>query len=265
MGRFSNLEFDGKEFHGPEDSLTPGETRDEHFYLRQGDEFFQSARFDRALRSYSRALEFNANLPGAWLGQVRMLTEMGQYREAALWSDKALEIHRDHPDLLAAKAVVCARSGDLDRAMAFSDGAMTQKGSTTFLWMSRGEVLLAGRRSNVDHCFIKARESSGRDWFVRLLIARILNFYGEAARALTWAEEALSLEAGQAFVWLVVGECRLAAGLAGPAETAFQQAASLDPDLIPAQEALRRMSQRGLWRAILDWLREHLAPRRRPS
>ena len=32
-----------------------------------------------------------ARLTAAWTGQVRMLIELGEFREAKLWADKALE------------------------------------------------------------------------------------------------------------------------------------------------------------------------------
>ena len=49
-----------------------------------------------------------------------MLVELGEYQEAKLWADKAIEKFPGDPELLAAKAVALARSGDLQGALALT-------------------------------------------------------------------------------------------------------------------------------------------------
>ena len=199
MGRFSNLEFNDPKKRIEEEALaSPAEARDEHFYMRLADGHFQNARFENALRFYSRALEFNANLFPAWFGQVRMLVELGEYKEAKIWADKALELHRDHPELLAAKAVACARSGESDKALQFSDASMAQKGASPFVWLARGEALLAAGKANHDSCFLKADEQSGRDWFLRLSIGRICLFYEDFAKGMSWVRKSIEQDARHA-------------------------------------------------------------------
>jgi len=60
--------------------------------------------FEHALRAYARVLEYNSQNPAAWTGQVRMLIELGEFHEAKVWADKALERFAHEPELLAAKA-----------------------------------------------------------------------------------------------------------------------------------------------------------------
>src|SRR6185503_21086764 len=125
MSRFVNLEFDGQ-FESERESSV----RDEAFYLREARSAFESADFEKALRYYSKVLEFNPQNAVAWTGQVRALIELGEFREAKLWADKALERFPREPELLAAKAVALGRTGELDAALAFSDAAIEERGDT---------------------------------------------------------------------------------------------------------------------------------------
>ena len=165
MSRFVNLEFDGDSEH----EFEPGQkapAKDEAYYLTEARTAFENGNFEPALRFYSKVLEFNPANAGAWTGQVRMLIELGEFREAKLWADKALERFPHEPDLLAAKAVALGRSGDLQGALSFSDAAMEEQGDTPYVWLARGDVLLARSEARADYCFEKALLLAPRDWFV---------------------------------------------------------------------------------------------------
>ena len=215
MGRFSNLEFGGKEIPESGQVTSGQELRDDGYYLRLGDQDHRSARFERALRHYSRALEYNANLQAAWVGQVQMLIELGEFTEANLWADKALEIHRDHPEILSGKAVAWARRGDTDRAIQFTDAALAQRGMAPVVWISRGEALMAAGKANDGHCFERAAMESHQDWFVLLRIARACYWHKNLSRAMEWATRALKREPGAPFAVHVLGDCQLALGFQG--------------------------------------------------
>ena len=154
MSRFSNLEFgDESEDQAPEQKAL---VKDEAYYLAEARAAFENGNFESALRLYSKVLEFNPQNAAAWAGQVRMLIELGEYREAKLWADKALERFPHEPELLAAKAVALARSGDLQGALAFSDASIEERGDTPYIWLARGDVLLAREEARADYCFEKA-------------------------------------------------------------------------------------------------------------
>src|SRR5207249_7991508 len=91
---------------------------------------FENGDFELGLRLYSKVLEFNPENAAAWTGQVRMLVELGEFHEAKLWADKALERFPSEPELLAAKAVALGRNGDLQGAIAFSDASIEERGDT---------------------------------------------------------------------------------------------------------------------------------------
>ena len=50
-----------------------------------------------------------------------MLIGLEEYPEAELWSGKALERFRNHPDLLAGRSQACCRLGKFDEAYQWSD------------------------------------------------------------------------------------------------------------------------------------------------
>src|SRR5258708_27671350 len=116
MSRFGNLEF-GDEAHS-ENSEAAFIPKDEFYYLNQAQDAFQRGQFEAGLRAFSKVIEYNPKNATAWAGQVRMLIELGEYREARLWAEKALETFPSEPELLAAKPVSLARTGDLQGALA---------------------------------------------------------------------------------------------------------------------------------------------------
>lgn len=248
MSRFSNLEFG--------DSLEPQNShqsayKDGKYYLEEAGNSFLQGRFEQAMRAYSKVLEFDPRNVDAWLGQVRMLIELGEFGEAKLWAARALEEFPDEPDLLAVNGVVLARLGDLKAALAFSDSAIEARGNTVFVWLARGDVLLARNETRADFCFEKALGLSSHGCFVHWLISRSLFFYRQFSQAFRYAQQAVSMDSGQAALWIQFARCQLALGLPGPASNSFAQARQLDPQCQPDHDEIRLMSSSGLW----PWLR----------
>jgi tetratricopeptide (TPR) repeat protein len=228
--------------------------KDEAYYLAEAQEKFQQGRYDPALRAYSKVLEYNSANPIAWTLQVRMLIELGELREAKLWAEKALQRLPNLPELLAAKAVVLARMADLDSALAFSDAAIEERGNTPYVWLARGDVLLARGEARATYCFEQALTLGRSDWVNSWQAARIHHFHRSFAIAHTYAQQAVELAPGRAVVWLQVGECETALGLGGRASESLAQARLLDPEcpgLEPALKEAARISTSGsLWRRM---------------
>jgi tetratricopeptide (TPR) repeat protein len=271
MGRFSHLEWRGAP--GPsrrEEPLEPDEPcaapRDEGYYLAQAALAARGGRLERALRLYSRALEFDPNLAAGWVGQARMLVELGELREAEVWADKGLDLHRDHPELLAAKAQAVARRGDPVRALALNDAAMRGRGAPPEVWLSRGEAILAGgarERGAVERAFEKARVEGRGDPFVSVQAARIYLGYGHAPSALAWAEAAVRKDPKYAYAWRVQGEVESALGLVDLAERSLGAALGIDRDCPGALPLLARVRELPLLERV--WLRIRGALSRRRS
>lgn len=253
MSRFGNLEFDNESEEQPrqEPALAKGESH----YCAEAQAAFARGDFEAALRRFAKVLEFNPNNPIAWTGQVRMLIELGEYQEARLWADKALERFPHEPELLAAKAVALGRSGDLQGAIAFSDAAIAEQGDTPYVWLARGDVLLARSESRADYCLEKALLLAPRDWFVAWLAARIRLYYRQFVLALKLLEQALEWNAGHFLLWLDLGQCQQALGLLGAAHHSFTQARQLNPNCPEVRLALTRLSNTGLGARLRGWCR----------
>ncbi|HEX4263254.1 MAG TPA: tetratricopeptide repeat protein [Verrucomicrobiae bacterium] len=249
MSRFGNLEF--SEFEDQPSDLQKPQLKDEAFYFNEALTAYQSGNFEPGLRYYAKVLEYNPKNAAAWTGQVRMLIELGEYREAKLWADKALERFPHEPELLAAKAVALARSGDLLGALAFSDASIEERGDTPYIWLARGDVLLSREEHRADYCFEKAMLLAPRDWFVAWMAARIRYFHKQFVLALKLLQQAVEWNAGHFLLWLDLGRCQQALSMNGPARSSFAQAQQLNPNCSEAGLALV-----GLGQSILpDWLR----------
>jgi tetratricopeptide (TPR) repeat protein len=227
MNRFGNLEF-GEGPRSEELAQGRAQNKDEAYYLQEAWQLFETGRFEQALRSYAKALEQNPKSAAAWTGQVRMLIELGEYKEARLWAEKALGMFPREGELLAAKAVALARCGDGKAALAFSDASMEVEVSTPYIWLARGDVLLSRKEKRADYCFEKALLLARDHWLWPWLVSRVYLFYKQTAQALKFAQEALNLNAARAIVWQQVGRCQMALGLDAKAQQSFARAKELD-------------------------------------
>ena len=253
MSRFVNLELGGEsEERSPQRKAL---VKDEAYYRAEAKSAFENGGFEPALRMYSKVLEFNPNEAEAWTGQVRMLIELGQHEEARLWADKALERFPRDAELLAAKAVALARCGDTQGALAFSDSAIEERGDAPYVWLSRADVLLARKESRADYCFEKALMLAPRDWFVAWLGARVRCYYKQFVLALKLLQQAVELNATHFVLWLELGRCQQALGLARPARHSFEQARQLNPNRHDAREELARLSSQGAGSRLRGWWR----------
>jgi tetratricopeptide (TPR) repeat protein len=249
MSRFDNLEFGGVS----RDPVARGVVKDEAHYLGEADGLYREGKYDLALRSYSKVLEYNAANHDAWTGQVRMLIELGELREAKLWADKALERFPTHPELLAAKAVSLARMADLDAALAFSDAAIEERGNTPYVWLARGDVLLAREETRASYCFDQALNLARADWLHCWLASRIHSFHRSFALALRYAQQGTEAAPDRAVLWLQAGVCQLELGQTSRARDSLEHARQLDPDC-PGLELALRNSEGTSWSGAL-WRR----------
>lgn len=247
MSRFGNLEFS----HGSE-GCSRGEVglRDERSYFAEGVDAFEHGQFEQALRRFAKVLEFNPQNTSAWAGQVRMLIELEEFHEAKVWVDKALERFPRDPELLAAKAVALARTGDLQAALAFSDASIEERGDTPYVWLARGDVLMARKERRADYCFEKALMLAPQDWFIRWLASRVRYCYTKFALALKLAQQSLALDNTRSVVWLQLGQCQKALGMSPLAQTSFEQALQLDRSCRQAELALAALRNVGFLESL---------------
>jgi len=245
MDRFSQLEFG--DVH-PERARQPGEEeRGAGYFLKQALRYWLAGDYEVALRNYSRVLEQDGSRFEGWSGQIYMLIELGEYKEAELWADKAMDLFPDHPELLAHKAVANHRDARYDKAVAYSDNAVGRDPATFRVWLARAEIFLKRKDAVVDGCIGKALALAQRDKpIVKLEAARLLRQKKNFAAALGHLNEAMPHLTKAPMMWLEMGLCQAALGQA-QASTSLEQALRLRPHWERAQTALQRSDRPGLW------------------
>jgi tetratricopeptide (TPR) repeat protein len=236
MGRFRWLEMDTRPVPGDpaqaQDGAEAGDL-DEFVCCNRAAGLLRQGQYENALQWFSRALRFQASMEDAWVGQVQCLLALGEYTEANIWADRALERFQDAPDLLAAKALALGRSQGRNAGMAYSDAAMSVKGKAVgaYPWIVRGDLLLDERSSRQAalRCFNKAIELAGKDWYTYYLIADSLAFRNCCDLALSHLNSAVVLEKQSALLYCLMGECYERLGDIPSAKRALQRAREADP------------------------------------
>ena len=222
-----------------------------HQYHERAIEAFRRGEFDRALRYFTRTLELDRAFVPAWVGQVQMLIELNELREADMWAAKALELFRDNGELQAARGVAKARLGDSRAAMACSDAAMAARGTSAYRWLARGEILAACGYEQVDSTLARALLEPDADWFSQLCVARIYRKYGRRTQAVVAAREATDRAPHAPFAWCVRGLCERDLAMGG-FRASLERALELDSGYAPARAALREPAQSS-W--LIRWYR----------
>ncbi len=247
MDRFTRLEFG--DTAGKKGSQGEPVRNAEYFY-KEAYKYWFAAEFELALRNFSRVLEEDSSIFGAWSGQIVALIELGEYPEAIVWADKALESFPEHPELLALKAVAYSRNAKFEKAIAFSDNSVTKNDVTSRVWLARAEVLL-NRRSNVaENCISKAISSAGEQGpVIKLEAARLLKRRHKYSQAIEYLNEVIQSVPKSALAWYELGCCQAKLGLA-QAKVSFEQCCQLSPDWDEAKRQLKRVNNRGFFRRL---------------
>jgi tetratricopeptide (TPR) repeat protein len=251
MPRFDRLELESE---SATPTPGPGEAelgrpaaeavRDEQYWLRLADADRRQALYENALRYYSRALEQDKSLVAGWVGQVQMLVMLGENPEADLWAKKALELFKNHPDLLAGRAQALCRRGNKSEARAVCDGAMAQPGQSAYRWVVRGELMLATGQAMDRYCFDKATQPD-TDWLVPFEVAAVYRHYDRPSKALLYARQAAALSPGTAAVWFRQAGCEFDLDLADAARRSLRRCLELSPHHAEAQQMLTKIEHRG--------------------
>jgi tetratricopeptide (TPR) repeat protein len=250
MTRFGRLEFDDRKMpkiprqsDGPDVMGEP--IRDEHYFFSQALFYWFAGDFELALRNYSRSVECSATFLGGWLGQIQMLTELGEYPESLLWADKALKLFPDHAELLAAKAVAAAYDARMEQAFAYSDRSLERDNVTSYVWLARAQVLLKKKSTIAKTCIGNAVSMAGPNIaYVRLHAGRSLSRAGDYWAALEHLQEAVRLAPKSALAWFELGICQSRLGRS-EAKATLEQCLNIHPDWKEAKAELRKCRGRG--------------------
>lgn len=249
MKRFTHLEFDD-ESNPPKASANGEVVRDASFFYRKATQCFLHGNYELALRNYSRALEANSTFFEGWAGQIRMLIELGEYPEALVWADKAMESFPEHPDLLSSKAVACLRDAKYEKAKAFSDNSISKDNIGPRIWLARAEVLLQSKSRIAEDCLSKAISISGNNLdLVHLEAGRILRRYKRYSLAIEHLQESVRQYPKSALAWYELGYCQAKLGFS-QATVSLEQCLHLHPNWNKAQEELNRAKKTGIFHRL---------------
>jgi len=253
MGRFSKLEREtqdalvrqkAKEKKALKEAPAQisKEEYDAPYYIDRGDEFFFQGNFKEALRCYSRTIQMDNSLHYPWIGQIYCLIEMGQMKEADLWTGRALEMFPEDSSLLALRAVMYANRGMYKRAINTCDYAISRKGASAFTYIARGYVLLLAENKNAHFCFMKASElANANDWKIPMRIGLIYYKKKQYSRSLEYLLKACALNVTNYYLWHHLGLSYQKLGFAKKALDAFQHAIDQNPDYSAASEAMVKL------------------------
>ena len=254
MKRFTHLEFEDNS-RSPESSGKGESVRDEFYFQKRAIEYFLHGEYESALRNFSRALEVNSHYFAGWSGQLWMLIELGEYPEALIWADKAMESFPEHPELLAAKAVACLRDAKYEKARAYSDNSISKDNVGPRVWLARAEVLLQSKSRIADTCLSKALSLSGDEAdLVRLEAGRLLRRYGRFSTAVEYLGEAVRLFPKSAMAWYELGYCQLRLGF-DQAATSLEQCLHLHPHFAGARPLLESAKNNGFFSKLISKMR----------
>ena len=253
MNRFSSLEFGDTEGKGSQKS-TGEPIRDAAYFYQEALRSYLQGDFEAALRNFSRALERNNTFFEAWAGQIRMLIELGEYPEALVWADKALESFPDHPELIAAKAVACLRDAKMEKAMGLSDFSISKENAGPRVWLARAEVLMQRKSRIAEECLRKALIQAGETAnLIRFDAGRIFARYEHYSAARELLNQTVRIYPKSALVWFELGRCLARLGFA-EADVSLKQALHLRPNWRPVQVELDRLKRTGplkkAWRRL---------------
>ena len=251
MARFDKLELNKPAQAGP---LRLKGDADDVNWLKKADQQRRAGEYEDALRFYSRALEDDKTLIVGWLGQVQMLVQLGELKEAEMWARKALELFPNNPELFAGRAQALCRQAESEAALAAIDGAFKQPGQSAYRWTVRGEIMLDSGLDPARHCFDKGVMTDA-DWLVPLEIARIYLFHNQTAPALIRSKQALDKAADQPLVWFIYGSTQMELGLRKEAQQSLQRCLQLCPKHGEARQRLIQLAKGGgslkrFWRRL---------------
>jgi tetratricopeptide (TPR) repeat protein len=259
MGRFSKLETNTGPVPPPSaapEAEAPSSGTEAHSYdttVREADRQFQEGAFRKSLRLYSRALQFDHSRLEPWLGQVLALLLLGEVREAAVWSQRALEAFPEHPIVISLRGLCYCMQGMAQRGLGSSDYALNKGASEMLCWLMRGWMLLAADNENWRGCLSKAAGMCPPDgWRHHQLMGLVLESFRKWPQAYEAYRRALEGQTSNAFLWARTALTCERLGLTRQAIEACEHALALQPGHPEAERVLSRLT--GLW----GWL----APRR---
>lgn len=189
---------DASQIRRAEGSMVAEQCNKEGSALHRAQEAYFRGNYLDSLEHYSRVLGKNEHESAAWVGQTRVLVDIGEYDGAVYWADKGYDACGGGTMLSFAKALALAYAGQIGQAKALIN-VPVEKDESAMLWLLRGEVLIRVRISFIQKiftpykgigrlgaffCFVKALSHDQTDPFINQRIGLAYMLARERERAM---------------------------------------------------------------------------------
>lgn len=253
MGRFEWIEL-GEQEEKPQ--INEEVQYNEDYYLKQADNAFEKGSYQSALRYYSRALNLNNTLKSAWLGQIICLIAMGQFNEASVWADKALEFCPEDPELFAIKALALNRLGMKETALSFSDRSIKDSKNSWLVWAVRADILLDENEDAANYCFYKAQEFAKENWLFYMMMGISFLSIKEYTKAIYYLDKATNQKKDNPILYYHLANAYYKDGNYSSAKICLKKAIELKPDFQEAKYMLTKISRLSFYEIIISALKK---------
>jgi tetratricopeptide (TPR) repeat protein len=110
-------------------------------YFDCGNALYDLGRYEDAIESYDKALEFKPNLWGAWYSRGIVLYDLGRYEDAIESYDQTLAVKFDKHEAWFNRGIALDDLGRYEEAIASYDQALAVKPDLHEAWDNRGYIL----------------------------------------------------------------------------------------------------------------------------
>jgi tetratricopeptide (TPR) repeat protein len=191
------IDFETGKLIEVEDEKRP-ESKDRiEYYINMAYEKYFYGFYGSALRYFALALNVDKKQVDAWVGQIRVMVDIGKFEEAIFWADEGLKHFPGSVMMEFAKAFALTYIGKIEEAKRIVNKPI-KKNEPSVLWFYRGEIIINIRLNFLQKifkpykgigkigaffCFIKALESNPKDAFLNQRIGITYLFADEIPRA----------------------------------------------------------------------------------
>ncbi|UCG30543.1 MAG: tetratricopeptide repeat protein [candidate division WOR-3 bacterium] len=222
--------------------------------LRAHNDYFRGFYMD-GLTGYARVLRQEEHHVDAWVGQIRILVDVGRYEAAVFWADEVIKRLGEIDVLRYAKAFALAYGGMVEEAKRIINVPVGPD-EASYIWLLRGEVFLRIRINFLQRlfsphkgigkvgaffCFLKALGSHQDDAFLNQRIGLAYLQSGDSRRGFEHLAASLNVVPDNPLTLYGFAECCRMNGDDERALYNVKKAIAGNPQLDCAFELLQRM------------------------
>ena len=121
-------------------------------HMDRGVNYEQKGQYDKAISEYTKAIEINPKLTGAYLVRGQCYTQKGQYDRAIADYNKAIEIDPEDFVTFLLRSQAYLQKGQYDKAISDANKAIEMKPNFAEPYMARGLIYMDGLESEDKAC-----------------------------------------------------------------------------------------------------------------